>query len=231
MSAPPPPVGPRPRYLTAEQTRRVYDRIGRIQDLQALYEHGAVAALLAHGDFEHAHAVCEVGHGTGALAERLLRDHLPADARYSGIDLSPHMHELAEWRLHDYADRTELRLGNALPRLPYADAGFDRFLAAFVLDLLSPGDITRILDEARRLLAPGGLLCLASLTTGSTRPARLLTRVWRALWARSPALVGGCRPIVIRDHLDRSAWSLCHHQTITTLAIASEVVVATPTSS
>ena len=223
---PPPPFRESPRYLTAEQTRRVYDRIGRIQNLQAAYEHRAIATLLAHADFAHAHAVCELGHGTGALAARLLRDHLPGDARYSGIDISPHMHQLATRRLNPYADRVELRLGNALPDLPYPDASFDRFLAAYVLDLLSPHDITRTLDEARRVLVPDGLLCLASLTTGTTRPSRLLTHAWQTFWSLKPALVGGCRPITITHHLDQTAWTLRHHQTITTLAITSEVVVA-----
>ena len=215
-----------PRYLTAAQTRRVYDRIGRIQDLQAVYEHRAIEALLAYADFAHAHAVCEFGHGTGALAERLFRDYLPSDAGYTGIDISPHMHELATRRLDGYADRVELRLGNALPQLSYSDASFDRFLAAYVLDLLSPGDITRTLAEAHRLLVPGGLLCLASLTTGTTRPSRLVTRAWRTLWTLHPQLVGGCRPIAITDHLDQTAWTLRHHKTITTLAITSDVVIA-----
>jgi ubiquinone/menaquinone biosynthesis C-methylase UbiE len=215
-----------PRYLTAEQTRRVYDRIGRIQDLQAVYEHRAIKAVLAHADFAHAHSVCELGHGTGALAERLLRDELPSDGRYTGIDISPRMHELATRRLNAYADRIELRLGNALPELPYPDASFDRFLAAYVLDLLSPGDITRTLAEAHRLLVPGGLLCLASLTTGTTLPSRLVTRAWETLWSLKPALVGGCRPITITDHLDQTAWTLRHHQTVTTLAITSDVVIA-----
>jgi ubiquinone/menaquinone biosynthesis C-methylase UbiE len=217
------------RYLTPEQTRRVYDRIGRIQDLQAVYEHRAIAALLAHGDFEHAYSVCELGHGTGALAQRLLRDHLPGDARYRGIDLSPRMHELATRRLDAYADRVELRLGNALPHLPYPDASFDRFLAAYVLDLLSPADITRTLGEAHRVLTPGGLLCLAGLTVGTTAPSQLVTRAWHAVWSRAPALVGGCRPIAISDHLDQSAWTLRHHQTVSALAVTSEIVVAAAT--
>ncbi len=222
---PSPPRKP-PHYLTAEQTSRTYDRIGRIQDLQAVYEHRAITTLLAHADFAHAHAVCELGHGTGALAERLLRDQLPGDARYSGIDISQRMHELATQRLDAYVGRVELQLGNALLGLPYPDASFDRFLAAYVLDLLSPDDITRTLDEAHRILAPAGLLCLTSLTAGTTRTSRLLTHAWRTLWSLKPTLLGGCRPITITDHLDQSAWTLRHHQTITTLAITSDVVVA-----
>lgn len=69
------------RFLTAAQARGVYDRIGRGQDVQAVFEHRAISDLLAHADVEHAHAVFELGYGTGALAERLLRRYLPADSR------------------------------------------------------------------------------------------------------------------------------------------------------
>jgi ubiquinone/menaquinone biosynthesis C-methylase UbiE len=209
----------------------VYDRIGRVQDLQAVYEHRAIAALLAHADFEHARAACELGHGTGAFAQRLLARHLPAEARYTGIDVSPRMHGLAARRLHDYAGRVELRLSDGSLRLPFPDGAFDRFVATYVLDLLGPDDIRLVLEEAHRLLTPGGLLCVAGLTAGATRPARLVTRAWRALWSFRPALVGGCRPIALADHLDPAAWSLRHHATVTTFAISSEVVVAAATSS
>jgi ubiquinone/menaquinone biosynthesis C-methylase UbiE len=213
-------------YLTAAQAGRVYDRIGRVQDLQAVYEHRAIAALIAQGDFESAHAVCELGHGTGAFAHRLLTRHLPADARYTAIDVSPRMHRLAARRLRDYSNRVELRLSDGSLHLPYADGSFDRFAATYVLDLLNPDDIQLVLEEAHRLLAPDGLLCLASLTTGATRPARLLTRAWQAVWSLRPGLVGGCRPITLTDHLDQTHWTLRHHTTVTTLAISSEVLVA-----
>ncbi len=141
------------------------------------------------------------------------------------------MHELARRRLDAYPDRVELTLGNALPDLPYPDGSFDRFLAAYVLDLLSPEDIARTLEEAHRLLAPGGLLCLASLAAGTTGPARLLTRVWRALWSLRPALVGGCRPISLGDHLPPASWTIRHHETVTSFAVTSEVVVAAASGS
>ena len=215
----------RSSYLTVAQTRRVYDRIGRIQDLQAFYEHRAVARLVACGDFEHAGSVFELGYGTGALAKRLLTRHLPVDARYTGVDVSPRMHELARRRLQGIS-RSELLVSDGSLRFPFGDAVFDRFVAAYVLDLLSPDHIDLVLAEAHRLLAGGGLLCLANLTEGATRPARLLTRIWRTLWSLHPALVGGCRPITITDYLDRTSWSIRHHTRGTTLAITSEVVVA-----
>lgn len=43
------------------------------------------------GAFETATHVFELGCGTGRFAERLLERHLPATARYKGIDLGPTM--------------------------------------------------------------------------------------------------------------------------------------------
>ena len=55
---------------------------------------------------------------------------------------------------------SELRLGDGSFRYPFPDAGFDRFVATYVLDLLSDRDLGLALQEARRLLAPQGLVCL-----------------------------------------------------------------------
>lgn len=216
------------RFLTPARARSVYDRIGRIQDLQAVYERPATSELLAHADFEHAWGLCELGYGTGAFAQRLLEHHLPTDSRYVGIDVSPRMQELARRRLSRFADRAELRLTRGSLRLPFDGGAFDRILANYVLDLLPPDDIDLFVAEAHRVLAPSGLLCLTSLTHDGTSTSRFVTRAWQALWTLRPELVGGCRPICLTDHLDERCWTLLHHDVITTIGISSEVVVATP---
>jgi ubiquinone/menaquinone biosynthesis C-methylase UbiE len=216
----------RARYLSADQARRVYDRIGRIQDLQAVYEHRATAELLVHADFEHATAVFELGYGTGALAARLLNRHLLAGSHYVGVDVSPKMHELASRRLGGHQERVELRLSDGSLQLGFEDASFDRFVAGYVLDLLSDKDIDLALREAQRLLGSGGLLCLTSLTFGATVAARGVTRLWQAIWSLRPELVGGCRPIRLADRLRPELWTIRHDRVVTTFGISSEVLVA-----
>lgn len=206
---------PSDRYLTVAQARHVYDRIGRLQDVQAVVERPAIDDLVAHADFEGGRAVFEFGFGTGALARRLFEQH-------------PHMHELANRRLRAFADRVELRLSDGGVRLPFADGVFDRFLSSYVLDLLAPTEIDLVLAEAGRLLAPGGLLCLTSLTTGTSASTRAVARIWQSLWELRPELVGGCRPIRIADHLDQTAWSIHHHAVVARLGFSFEVVVAAP---
>ena len=82
---------PKDRCLSPEEAKRFYDRLGSRHDWQDFYENPAINELVAHAAFDSAHSVCEFGCGTGALAARLLQDHLPADTRYVGLHISSTM--------------------------------------------------------------------------------------------------------------------------------------------
>ena len=59
------------RYLSPEQAKRFYDRLGSGQDWQRFYENPATSQLIAHAGFDSAHSVFEFGCGTGALATQV----------------------------------------------------------------------------------------------------------------------------------------------------------------
>jgi len=213
--------------LTAEQARRVYDRIGRAQDWQRVYEDAATADLVAHAGFDTADAVVELGCGTGRFAAELLARHLRAEATYAAVELSPRMVALASDRLWRWRDRATVSLVDGHATIPARDGAADRFVANYVFDLLGPEETRSKLAEARRVLAPGGLLCAAGLTSGEHGVARNVSRAWRGIWARWPALVGGCRPVRLVDALDPAAWEINHHRVVVAWGIPSEVVIAT----
>ena len=144
------------RFITPEQARRFYDRIGRAQDARPLSERRALDALAAQGDFGRAAAVLEFGCGTGRFAARLLRDGLPDGATYLGLDVSPRMVELARAALAPWAGRARVELTDGSVHLPVPDASVDRVVSTYVLDLLSPADADAFIAEARRVLRPGG---------------------------------------------------------------------------
>jgi ubiquinone/menaquinone biosynthesis C-methylase UbiE len=213
--------------LTPEQARRVYDRIGRAQDWQRFYEDAATAQLVAHAGFDSARAVAELGCGTGRFAAALLAGHLPADATYVGVDLSPRMVALASDRLARWRHRATVTLVDGGGAVPADNGAADRFVANYVFDLLGSDETRAALAEAYRVLAPGGLLCTAGLTPGEHGLAGFASRAWTGVWARWPALVGGCRPIRLVDALDPSQWVVGYQRTVVAWGIASEVVIAT----
>jgi SAM-dependent methyltransferase len=214
--------------LSPDQARRVYDRIGPAQDWQRFYEDAATRELVAHGRFDDATAVFELGCGTGRFAARLLAEHLPPAATYLGVDVSPRMVDLASDRLRPWSDRAGARLVDGNGPAPVPAGGVDRFVANYVFDLLTPEATRDALDDARGALAPGGLLCVTGLTSAERGLPRVVSQAWTQVWMRWPALVGGCRPTRVTDALDPAEWDVHDRRVVVAWGIASEAVVAAP---
>lgn len=213
------------RVLSHEEAKAFYDQFGQKQDLQRIYEDPAIEVLLNYSSFQTACAVVELGCGTGRLAARLLEELLPEDSKYVGLDVSETMIDLAQGRVAPWGDRARVQRTDGSPTLPVDDGAFDRFLSTYVLDLLSEEDIHAALSEARRVLAPSGRLCLASLSFGQTLASRLTCRAWTAIHSLSPRLVGGCRPLRLEEFIG-SEWQILHREVVCTLGICTEVLVA-----
>jgi ubiquinone/menaquinone biosynthesis C-methylase UbiE len=111
-------------------------------------------------------------------------------------------------------------------RLPFRGGEFDRVVANYVLDLLDPADADALLGEARRVLASGGLVCLASLSAEASGFASLVARIWEQVWRRRPGLVGGCRPTRLTTYLPSSDWVIVARRIVTWFGVPSEVLVA-----
>jgi hypothetical protein len=120
-----------------------------------------------------------------------------------------------------------MRVDGTLP-LPLTAAWADRVVAAFVVDLLPTEYARQLLADAHRLLAPGGLLCLASLVQGTTRASRAFSSAWSILAQRAPALLGGCRPVVLAELLDPEYWVVHIDTTVTARGFPAGVLVAEP---
>jgi SAM-dependent methyltransferase len=211
---------------TLREVIAFYDRFGARQDRQGWYEEPALARLIAQGRFFAAGSVCEFGCGTGQLAARLLGGTLPAHARYLAVDASSTMVALARERLRPWAGRAEVRQSDGSLRVPGAVAPTERFLCTYVLDLLAEPDIAALLEEAARVLAPGGLLCVAGLTHGRGPLAGSVSRLWALLQRLHWPLVGGCRPLRVAPLLPPQRWRILHDESVAAWGITSEVLVA-----
>jgi len=92
--------------------------------------------------------ILEVACGDGRLADRM-RDMHPK-MKYTGIDLSESMVNLAKERCPDYS----FEVGDA-ENLKYEDNTFDAYLSSLCLQIV--GDPTKMMAEAYRVLKPGGV--------------------------------------------------------------------------
>lgn len=214
------------RTLSHARAKRFYDRFGARQDRGALYERRPIELLIENAGFDEATAVFEFGCGTGRLAERLLSRHLPEEATYTAVDVSDTMFELTRARLAPWGARTDVRLTAGDMDLDVAESSHDRFVCTYVLDLLSVADIQELLEEAHRVLRPGGLLCLASLTAAHGFGAKLATGLWRLAYVTAPALVGGCRPIRTWRYVYAEHWEARYRRVVCPGGLCSEVLVA-----
>jgi ubiquinone/menaquinone biosynthesis C-methylase UbiE len=215
-----------PKTITPEQASKFYNRFGRLQDSQRFYEDSATNRLLELANFKQAQNVLEFGCGTGHFAQRLFSHYLSPSAHYLGIDISPKMLEITAPRLARWQKQVDLKIGgiSLLSELPAQT--YDRFVSTYVLDLLSESDIKAVMNEAHRLLTPDGWLGLVSLTYGTGTFSRLLTGAWQKLHNLNPLLLGGCRPINLKEFLAPAEWKIEHHEVVTSFGLASELIIA-----
>ena len=214
--------------MSSKEARTFYDRFGAKQDKQAFYEDKALSALEGASLFADARHVFEFGFGTGRFARRLFEKYLSDEATYTGVDVSSTMYRLASERLQRWQESVTLTLTEGETEFDLPANDFDRFVSAYVLDLLNPEALCAVLAEAHRLLAPDGLLCLVSLTNPVELSGYLTAIIWRLLFHVNPSIVGGCRPIALKQFLAESDWRIIHHKTVVSWTITSEIVVATP---
>jgi ubiquinone/menaquinone biosynthesis C-methylase UbiE len=214
--------------LSPEEARKFYDGFGTKQDAQRFYEDVATNDLLAKAGFEKAKRVFEYGCGTGRFARRLLTEYLPKEATYLGVDISPKMVEIAQGRIKGWPDRAAVRVAGEEPKLELSSGECDRFVSNYVFDLLRPEYLRVVVGEARRALAEDGKLCLVSLTYGEKPLRKAVAWVWERIYRLRPQLVGGCRPIRLRDYLPEAEWKIEYRNMVSAFGISSEIVIAGP---
>ncbi|MDE7409143.1 MAG: bifunctional demethylmenaquinone methyltransferase/2-methoxy-6-polyprenyl-1,4-benzoquinol methylase UbiE [Muribaculaceae bacterium] len=132
------------------------------------------AAKLHHGGPK---TVLDVACGTGDVSFRL--HELFPEAHITGLDLSPGMLSIAEKKLSemDEAARNHITFieGDSL-KMPFTDDTFDMITVAYGVR-----NFERLEDgyrEMRRVLKPGGVLCVIELSEPSLGPVRGLYRLY-----------------------------------------------------
>ncbi|OBB87075.1 class I SAM-dependent methyltransferase [Mycobacterium sp. 852002-30065_SCH5024008] len=132
-----------------------------------------IARLRAH----HARKIADIACGTGILSDRIARE-LQPDEIY-GVDMSDGM--LAQARAR--TDRVQWLRGPA-EQLPFDDGALDAVVTTSAFHFF---DQPAALREFHRVLAPGGLVAVAALSTRQPRLQAPSANRWKPQHNASPA--------------------------------------------
>ncbi len=213
------------KVLKSDKIRKFYDSFGSKQDKQ-FYEEAPISVLLEQGKLNEATSIVEFGCGTGKLASRLLKNNFSSNSKYLGLDISQTMVGLCQKNIEQFSEHAKCYKSEGEPKVNIEDQCADRFISTYVFDLLSEEDLISVLNEAHRILVPGGYLCLASLTHGVSLVSRIVENIWSALYRLNPFIVGGCHPIQLTKYLHNDKWRILYDSVVVSYGVPSEIVVA-----
>ena len=216
------------RALTLEEAKAYYDGFGAKQDSQSFYESPAVKVMIDNSHFDQAASVFEFGCGTGRFAQELFTEYLSPDAKYRGIDISTTMIKLATERLKPFEPRAMVTQTFDETAISLDNNSIDRFVSTYVFDLLAQESAQNMLSQAHRALKTDGLLCLVSITPGTTPISRFVMGTWQWIFSQKPSIVGGCRPTQLTKLLPAGQWQIRFQTVVVAWGIASEVIIAAP---
>lgn len=158
------------------------------QKLRACY-HGilrsAVAHLVSSTPATAPQRMLDLGCGVG-LSTFALQDEYP-DAEIVGLDLSPYFLAVAQYNSEQQA-RSIQWIHSAAEQTPCPDASFDLVSASLVFHELPAIAAQQILQEARRLLRPGGIFALMDMNPQSDVYQRMPSYVLTLLKSTEPYL-------------------------------------------
>ena len=146
----------------------------------------------------------EAGAGTGWAFSRLVTSSGIDNA--VALDAAEGMLAVARQRL-----QTEASLNHGpflladLRAMPFLDSTFDCLLSSYTFEVLPTRDITCALEEAWRVLRPGGRLVCVNLTEGSAEDAAI-TDYWKERFKSDPESFGGARPLQLAPAFEHAGW-------------------------
>jgi ubiquinone/menaquinone biosynthesis C-methylase UbiE len=205
--------------IEKERVADLYRKIAPSYDLWAwLTESKARNRCLELASIQDGERVLEVAVGTGLAFERILEAN--PSGRNEGIDLTEAMLSRAERKAaRSGSINYRLRVGDAYD-LDFPDNSFDVLINNYMFDLLPMQDFRTVLEEFKRVLRPGGRLVMVSMTKGE----RWYNGFWERIYRINPALLGGCRGVLLRPQLEACGFGNTRREYVSQLTFPSEIV-------
>ena len=197
----------------------IYRKIAPSYDLWAwLTESKARDRCLELAAIRNGEDVLEVAVGTGLAFKRILEAN--PSGRNEGIDLTDAMLMRADRKaVKSGTNNYRLRIGDAYD-LDFPDDSFDVLINNYMFDLLPQQDFLTVLEEFRRVLRPGGRLAMVNMTMGE----RWFNGIWERIYRINPALLGGCRGVLLLPQLETCGFAQIRREYMSQLTFPSEIV-------
>ncbi|WP_323172927.1 methyltransferase domain-containing protein [Natrialba sp. PRR66] len=209
--------------MTREQTRHSkawYNALSRYYDVlidpfQGRLRRRGIDSLRVSPDDR----VLDVGCGTGRGIVTL-QHAVESEGHVVGIDVAEQMCQFAQDRL-ETEDPSAVVCGDAVA-LPFDSDSFDVVLVSFTLELFEDDHRTTVLGELRRVLEPGGRICVISPSATVSDPIPLL---YARLNEVFPTLVDS-RPFDVSGVLAEAGFEIVQTHVERVLVVPIELVVA-----
>jgi len=187
--------------LLPRRIQQLYDRLSSVYDPLTHYEVPAIKRALEVSAVGEGFRVLDAGFGTGRPLPEFAKK-VGGAGEVCGLEISTRMMIKARKRLnaHGLNETVDLIIGD-VHEVPHPSSIFDVVCSSYLLDLIDAAKIPRVLSEFKRVLKPGGRIVLVSLSKGEKWYNNV--RLYEWIYARSPSLLGGCRPILLKPYLQQ----------------------------
>ena len=199
---------------------RLFPNIPPLYDwIMGFYERPSNRSALKGPTLENATEIIDVGVGTGYLLNQLLK--MTKDCQHiTAVDLSPKMLANARQYIEKHnnsSDRIDYYQIDC-QKMVWPDNYFDLYVSSYLFDLLPEDEVKNAISEMARILRPGGMAILLTMTTelgDLVGVKRYFYRImnalycfgyrggrWNRLWQfMFNGYAPHCRPIDLRGYL------------------------------
>jgi ubiquinone/menaquinone biosynthesis C-methylase UbiE len=167
--------------------------------------------------------ILEIGFGTGhSLLE--IAEAVGDTGKVCGIDVSSRMVEIAEARAAaaGYSRRIELACVNAIT-IPYEECTFDGLFMNFTLEVFEQSEIKMLLQQCRKVLRPGGRICIVAMFTKGKHGTMMKLYEWAH--AKFPN-TSDCRPINVGELIRGAGFDVTEDTVTSFWGLSVEMVLS-----
>ena len=213
-----------PVLRTKEQAKQTYDRISNYYDyLTGSFERKFAEMALKRLSIVKGETVLEIGFGTGHCL-RHIAESVGQTGKVYGIDISTGMQKMTKRRLEkaELINRVDLYCGDAV-HLPHEDSIEDVVFMSFVLELFDTPEISKVLEEVKRVLKPKGRLGVTSMSKENGQS--ILLRCYEWLHKKLPKYID-CRPIFLERSIKDAEFNVIFKDKVKLFSLPVEIVIA-----